>query len=126
MSKTTPVVSTHPSSQPAELRSYAIGFMLSIALTILPFYLVVSDVATGNLRIGLLLACALAQLVVQLRFFIHLGHDEKPHWNRLVLLFAALVVFIVVVGSLWIMNNLNYHMTPHEVKDYIKHEEAIY
>ena len=126
MSKTTPVISTHPSSQPAQLRSYVLGFLLSIGLTILPFYLVMSSTVTGNLRIAILLGCAIAQLGVQLRFFIHLGHDEKPRWNRLVLLFAALVVFIVVAGSLWIMNNLNYNMSPHEVKDYIQHEEAIH
>jgi hypothetical protein len=37
-----------------------------------------------------------------------------------------LVLFIIVIGSLWIMNNLNYHTSPNHTTDYIIHDEGIY
>lgn len=124
MSKPNRVIAPHPDSRHIDGRSYTIGFVLSITLTILPFLLVVSDVLTGPGRIAILLFCAIAQLAVQLRYFIHLGYDPKPRWNRLAIAFTVLVVFIVVVGSLWIMNNLDYNMMPHEVEKQIQIEEG--
>jgi len=41
-------------------------------------------------------------------------------------LFAGLVVLIVVVGSLWIMNNLNYHMSPAATDAAIMKDEGIH
>ena len=125
MKKSTTVISAHPDNQHGSLRSYSIGFALSIILTILPFSLVMTDTISGTAVVVALLGFAIAQLAVQLRFFIHLGYDPQPRWNRLIVVFTALVVFIIVVGSIWIMNNLDYNMMPHEMEEYILEEEAI-
>lgn len=53
---------------------------------------------------------AFGQFVVQLVYFLHLGTEQKPRWKLLVFWFMIVVVLIVVVGSLWIMYNLNYNM----------------
>lgn len=105
--------------------TYVFGFIFSILLTIVPYMLVVNQRLTGNTMIIALVAIALSQMIVQLYFFLHLGSERKPRWNLLAFLFMALVVLIVVVGSLWIMNNLNYNMHPQEVEKYIQEEELI-
>ena len=106
--------------------SYAAGFVLSIVLTLIAFAAVSREWWEGwNLIVALLVLASL-QLAVQLQFFIHLGHDPKPRWNKLTFVFMGLVLLIVVLGSLWIMKNLSYHdMSPSEVDTYIQDEEAI-
>lgn len=107
-------------------RSYIIGYILSLVCTIIPFLLVVNDAVKGWSLALVLAGFAIAQLFVQLVFFLHLGRESKPRWNLLVLLFAVLVVVILVFGSLWIMKNLNYHnMTPQDTDNYLLNEEGI-
>ncbi len=82
-----------------------IGFVLSLFCTIAAYY-----IAEENLfRAPVVLVAILGfvQTIVQLVFFFHLGIEEKPRWNFILFLFMALVVFLVIGGSLWIMNNLN-------------------
>lgn len=95
--------------------SYVVGFILSVLLT-LSAYLLVSQHTSGHhtfltqrFIIGTILVLAMVQLIVQLIFFLHLGREAKPRWNLQVLIFAAGVVLILVLGSLWIMANLDYH-----------------
>jgi cytochrome o ubiquinol oxidase subunit IV len=124
--------------------SYLLGFGLSVALTTCAFLLVQHHVNTGhrypsdNVMLIALSALAIIQLFVQLVFFLHLDKESKPRWNTTVLLFAAMVVFILVAGSLWIMTNLNYHhegygkthdghtlTTPSQTNQYIIHDEGV-
>lgn len=55
---------------------------------------------------------AIAQAVLQLMFFMHLGLEEKPRWNAMMLGFMAFLIFVLVGGTLWIMANLNYNVMP--------------
>lgn len=96
---------------------YVIGFVLSIILTLVAYILVVNHVMSGAGLVAVIVGLAIIQLFVQLFFFLHLGEESKPRWNLMSLLFAAMVVIIVVFGSLWIMNNLNYNMMPDMNKD---------
>lgn len=111
------------------LRSYIIGFALSIILTLAAYILVVNEVLTDNILIGGLVALAIVQLFVQLIFFLHLGEEAKPRWRFLIFLFTSLVVLIVVLGSIWVMSHLDYHhnmMPPSEKDSQIFEEEGIY
>lgn len=111
----------------ATTKSYITGFVLSVILTLIPYYLVVERVMTGWMLIIYLMVFAVVQLLVQLEFFIHLAPESGPRWNVLVFLFMGLVLLIIVLGSLWIMDNLDYHnMTPEETNAHIQDEEAIY
>lgn len=105
--------------------SYTIGFVLSVALTILAYILVVNHVFHNGALTSAIMGLAVLQFAVQMIFFLHLGRESKPHWNFTVMLFMLLVLFIVVFGSLWIMNNLNYNMTPQDTNDYILQDEEI-
>jgi cytochrome o ubiquinol oxidase operon protein cyoD len=111
--------------------SYIIGFVLSLALTIAAFSITTLQVQSGNtaypsgLLVGGLAGLAIAQLIVQLLFFFHLGREAKPRLNTVSFLFMLMVVGIIGFGSLWIMYNLNYNMMPREVETYIQNEENI-
>jgi cytochrome o ubiquinol oxidase operon protein cyoD len=50
------------------------------------------------------------QVWVHLRFFLHIDLKDTPQDNLLALAFAALLIFIMVGGSLWIMLDLNARM----------------
>ncbi len=93
------------------IKSYAIGFILSIVLTALAFGLVMlgETVPRGITFIGIFAAGTL-QILVHLHYFLHLNSSSAARWNVLVLLFTLLIMTIFIGGSLWIMSNLNYRM----------------
>jgi cytochrome o ubiquinol oxidase operon protein cyoD len=91
-------------------KSYAIGFILSIILTLTSFYLV-STGAFSTLHLYIAVGVlALTQLFVQLVFFLHLSTHSKATWNLLSFLFALIMVLIFVLGTLWIMYHLYENM----------------
>ncbi len=118
-------------SSRGSFKSYTIGFVLSLVLTLAAYILVVNKVWSGNVIIAAIIGLAIAQLFVQLIFFLHLGKESKPRWNLTILLFAILVVGIIVIGSLWIMKNLNYghqhghELSPDQASKYITKDELI-
>lgn len=113
-------------SAPGSYLSYATGFILSLLLTVLAYYVVTQKLYTSLSQIFVIIAgLAIIQLFVQLVFFLHLGRESKPRWNVAVFVFAALVVLIIVFGSIWIMNNLNYNMNHSDskiIKDELNHQ----
>ena len=92
-------------------KSYATGFILSIVLTTLAFWLVMQGEAMprGIMFVGIFVAGTL-QILVHLHYFLHLNTSSAACWNVLVLLFTLLIMTIFIGGSLWIMFNLNYRM----------------
>ena len=92
------------------MRSYLIGFILSLVLTIVP-YIIITEHLFGeeSLTLGVVLFGVL-QLIVQVVFFLHLPAKVKPYWDLLVFFFTLLIVSFLVVGTLWIMYHLNYNM----------------
>ncbi len=118
--------SSENNNSPISLRSYMIGGFLSLLLTLVPYYLVVNDVAKQGHLLVLLALFATLQIVVQLVFFLHITHESKPRWNLLAFLFMLLIVVIVVLGSIWIMSNLDYNMmNPGELNEQLLEREGI-
>ena len=91
-------------------RSYVIGFLLAIVLTAIPFALVMSHSVAGTPLV--IAAFALAQIVVHVVYFLHLNRSEEQRWNLIALVFTAIVVCIILGGSLWIMHELYVNMMP--------------
>ena len=92
------------------MRSYTIGFVLSLLLTIVPYYIVTRHLfGTHGLLMGIIFF-GVVQLLVQVTFFLHVPAKSKPYWNLIVFFFTLLIVAFLVVGSLWIMYHLNYNM----------------
>lgn len=100
---------------------YIIGFLLSLGLTLLAYAIVVLKLV-DTWAVGILLVLAVAQMVVQLVYFLHLGEEVGPRLKLLSFVFMGVILLIIVVGSLWIMNHLNYNMmemTPDEKETYM-------
>lgn len=92
--------------------AYLVGFLLSIVFTLVAYLLVVNHVLSGGILFSAIIILALVQLFVQLLFFLHMGQESKPRWNLVFLLSTISIILIIVIGSLWIMNHLNYNMMP--------------
>lgn len=100
---------------------YIIGFLLSLGLTLLA-YAIVTLKLLDSWAVGVLLVLAVAQMVVQLVYFLHLGEEVGPRLKLLSFVFMGVILLIIVVGSLWIMNHLNYNMmemSPDEKESYM-------
>lgn len=89
------------------LKSYVIGFLGSLLLTGLSFLLVITRLFPEQTLIHILIGLAVVQAIVQLLFFLHVGQEAKPRWETLVFYFMVMVLLIVVIGSLWIMFDLD-------------------
>jgi cytochrome o ubiquinol oxidase operon protein cyoD len=108
------------------IASLSIGFILSILLTLSAYVVVVEKLISSDFLVIVIICLAFMQFVVQMIFFLHLDKEAGPRWNLIIFLSTASVVLIVIIGSLWIMQNLNYNMSPQHVDQYIQQEEGIY
>jgi cytochrome o ubiquinol oxidase operon protein cyoD len=94
------------------VKSYVVGFALSVLLTAIPFGLVMFHVAPANLVVPLCIGLGIVQIVVHLVYFLHMNGSSSQSWNMAAFLFTLVVVSILVVGSLWVMYHLNANMMP--------------
>lgn len=86
------------------VKSYVIGFLLSIVLTVIPIVIVLNDMMGRTATIAVIMGMGVLQLFVQLFFFMHIRQEEKPRYNAMALILAGVMVFTVVAGSIWIMS----------------------
>lgn len=90
-------------SSHGSLKSYVIGFVLSVVLTIIPLVVVMNGMLERMGTIVLILAAAVLQFAVQLVFFMHLKEGENSRWNMMALLLGGIILLTIVAGSIWIM-----------------------
>lgn len=96
----------------ARLRTYVVGFVLSLVLTAIPFGLVVFGLDRFP-HSAILIAIAFAAIVqigVQLHYFLHLDRTSDQSWNLLAIVFTVLIIAIMLLGTLWIMFDLHARM----------------
>ena len=89
------------------LKSYLIGLIASLILTLTSFYLVWTAGLSRHALICTVLGLAVVQAAFQLLFFMHLGKEDKPRWESISFFFMLTCLAIIVLGSLWIMYDLN-------------------
>ena len=91
---------------------YTVGLALAVILTATSFWVANTAALWGpGVHLGLAIL-AIAQMGVHVVFFLHITTAPDNTNNVLALAFGVLIVFVVIVGSLWIMNNLNGNMMP--------------
>jgi len=100
----------HASHGHVSVKGYVIGFILAVILTVIPFKLVMDGKMDKGNMLAIILGMAVVQIVVHLKFFLHLDSSKEQRSNVMALLLTALILVIVVAGSLWIMYNLNHNM----------------
>ena len=92
------------------LNSYVLGFLLSLILTLIAFFVVAKHSLPQVDLMATLMVLAVVQLFVQVVFFLRLNATPEGRWNLMPFLCAILIVLVLVFGSIWIMANLNYNM----------------
>lgn len=91
---------------------YLVGLALAILLTVTSFFIAGTDLVWQPSIPIALAVLAIAQMGVHLVFFLHITTGADNTNNVLALAFGVLIVFIIMGGSLWIMDNLNRNMMP--------------
>lgn len=93
-----------------EARTYLVGYGASLALTLAAFATVVWPIASFGGTVAIVLGLALIQLIVQFRCFLHISLARSARADLLLVLFAALIVTLMVSGTLVILFNLRERM----------------
>jgi cytochrome o ubiquinol oxidase operon protein cyoD len=103
------------------LSGYLIGFALAVALTAIPFWLVMGHVfADARMTAVAVMGLAVVQVLVHMIYFLHMNTRSEGGWTMLALIFTLVLVVITLSGSLWVMYHLNANMmpmTPHDMRN---------
>jgi cytochrome o ubiquinol oxidase operon protein cyoD len=97
----------------ATIKGYATGFLLSVILTAIPFWLVMAKVLPSpKVTAFVILGFAAVQMVVHMVYFLHMDGKAEGGWSMLALLFTVALVVIMLSGSVWVMHHMNTNMMP--------------
>jgi cytochrome o ubiquinol oxidase subunit IV len=93
--------------------SYMIGFGLSVILTAIPFWLVMTGhFANPQTTAFVIMAFAVVQIIVHMIYFLHMNTRSESGWTMMALIFTIVLVVITLSGSMWVMYHLNTNMMP--------------
>jgi cytochrome o ubiquinol oxidase subunit IV len=96
----------------SETVAYVIGLALALILTGVSFWVASTSTLWGpGVAVGLVVL-AIAQMGVHLVFFLHITSGPDNTNNVLALAFGVLIVFLVMVGTIWIMAHMDANMAP--------------
>lgn len=109
------------------LRQYVGAFISCLILTMLAYQTAMTHSSGDTAALIVIGIIAVAQCAVQLRRFLHLGEEFTPKWKLWVFITMLSIGVIIVVGSVWIMNNLNYRMmsSPAQVNEYVEGQDGL-
>ena len=109
----TEVLPDHHESGHGSYRSYITGFILSVVLTAIPFWLVMAhEIHDSRVLALVIMGLAFVQIVVHMIYFLHMNTRSEGGWTILALIFTVVVVFITLSGSIWVMYHMNNNMMP--------------
>jgi cytochrome o ubiquinol oxidase operon protein cyoD len=94
----------------SEALSYVVGLALALILTGVSFWVASTSVLWGPGVATGLVVLAIAQMGVHLVFFLHITSGPDNTNNVLALAFGVLIVFLVMIGTIWIMAHMNTNM----------------
>lgn len=102
----------HGSDMHVSMRDYGIGFVLSVILTAIPFWLVMTRPLEAATTAIIIMLFAAVQMIVHMIYFLHMSPKNEDGWSLTSLVFTIIVVVIMMAGSLWVMFHLNTNMMP--------------
>ncbi|MCK8784869.1 cytochrome o ubiquinol oxidase subunit IV [Roseomonas sp. NAR14] len=94
------------------LRDYLIGFLLSVVLTAIPFWLVMTRPLADPTTAVIIVVFAIVQVLVHMVYFLHMNGRAEGGWTMTALIFTIIVVFITISGSAWVLWHLSDNMMP--------------
>ncbi len=96
----------------AKVLVYVVGLALAVLLTATSFFVAGTDwVWQPSIPVAIVVL-AIAPMGVHLVCFLHITTGPDNTNNVMALAFGLLIVFLVIGGSLWIMDHLNQNMMP--------------
>lgn len=107
-----PLSAQQQSERSSERRTYVIGYVLALILTLIPFAIVAWSDLTRMTQWVVIGICALIQVVVHFRFFLHVSLAKQKREDLHLILFTMLILVIMVGGTLWIMFSLYTRVMP--------------
>lgn len=93
-----------------DLYLYLTGAALSALLTALAFWTVLGMALERAPTLFVLAVCAVGQIMVQLRCFLHIRSEGQTREDLQLILFSLMLMGIMVAGTIWIMGNLDTRM----------------
>lgn len=112
------VLHDHDEAAHGTLKSYITGFVLSVILTAIPFWLVMNHVIVdSNTSTLVIMALGFVQIIVHMHYFLHMNTKSEGGWTFLALMFTVVVVVITLAGSIWVMYHMNGNMMPMKPAD---------
>ncbi|WP_085726442.1 cytochrome o ubiquinol oxidase subunit IV [Pseudomonas sp. R37(2017)] len=100
----------HDDGSHGSVKSYGIGFILSVILTLIPFGLVMYPTLPKSITLLIVVAFAVIQVLVHLVYFLHLDRSAAQRNNVIAFVFAAIVIVLLVGLSIWIMFSIHTFM----------------
>jgi cytochrome o ubiquinol oxidase subunit IV len=100
------------SSAHGSFKGYVIGMILSLLLTLASFGAVMTNVVPRSFGLTAIVVLCVAQLIVQLVYFLHIGTARDQRSNTGIFICTAFLIAVVVGLSLWVMHNANVNMMP--------------
>ncbi len=95
------------------MKSYMIGFILSVVLTVIPFALVMGDMLSSEgATIAIIFLLGAGQMLVHLHYFLHVTLKVENGWQAMSIVFTIILLVIIMVGSIWVMTHLQENMMP--------------
>ena len=94
----------------SEVTLYVVGLVLALILTAVSFWVASTSAIWGPGVATGLVVLAIAQMGVHLVFFLHITSGPDNTNNVLALAFGVLIVFLVMIGTIWIMAHMNANM----------------
>ena len=96
----------------SETISYVAGLGLALLLTGVSFWVASTSTLWAPGVAAGLVVLAIAQMGIHLVFFLHITSGPDNTNNVLALAFGVLIVFLVMIGTIFIMAHMNMNMAP--------------
>lgn len=97
----------------ASYRAYLKGFIFSVVLTVIPFWAVMSGAITDfALLLVIIFGLGAVQVLVHVYYFLHVTVQAEEGWQAMSLIFTAVLLIIIMAGSIWVMVHLHENMMP--------------
>lgn len=94
-----------------KLSIYVLGLISCVVLTLIAFGIVMLNDYSTWAKFTVIYIAACIQFLVQVVCFLRLNtQTEQARLNVMAIIFTVVILVTIIVGSLWIMWNLNYYM----------------
>ncbi|NVN10647.1 MULTISPECIES: cytochrome o ubiquinol oxidase subunit IV [Nguyenibacter] len=100
----------HSGSSHGSVGSYLTGFVISVLLTAAAFGIVIAHGFSPAGTLAAIAVLAIVQVFVHLVFFLHMNSSSEQRWNVMAFAFTIMTVFILILGTLFIMHDTAINM----------------